>query len=105
MNISISELSTIPQLVFSVWTSLSASRDAVTESPREEEERTVSENSRKLPRMMPSFGSSRPSAEPSSTEESIWPANSFTSLLGEVDHVFSDVIELWRKELSLITIL
>merc|ERR1712154_14540 len=51
----------------------------------------------RVTRMMPSFGSSRPSAEPFSTEESIWPAYSFTSLLGEVDHVFSDVIELWRK--------
>lgn len=71
MSILISELSTTLPLVFSVWTSPSASRDQATESPRERQDQPELESSSASPGMMPSSGSLRPSEAPFSTEEDL----------------------------------
>ena len=76
MSILISELSTTPPLVFSEWTSPSASRDLAPESARERAERQELASSSASPPTMPSFGSSRPSEAPSSTEEQRLPTRS-----------------------------
>ena len=68
MNISISELSTIPTLVFSVWISTLFSADPANVLPEEDKEPTSSENSRKLPTRMPSNGSLRSTEVTFSTE-------------------------------------
>ena len=71
MSILISELSTTLPLVFSVWTSPSASRDLVTESPRERQDRPELESSSASLGMMPSSGSLRPSEARFSTEDDL----------------------------------
>ena len=71
MSISISELSMTPPPVFSAWTSPLSSRDPVTVLPTDAPDRAALASSSVSPRTMPSFGSLRTSAVPSSTTEQL----------------------------------
>merc|ERR1712110_143268 len=79
----ISELSTTPPLVFSAWTSPLSSRELETASPPAVPETPAWASSRRSPVTTPSFGSSRPSVAPSSTERQVLLASQpgHTSLL------------------------
>merc|ERR1712113_687253 len=77
-SILISELSTTPQLVFSEWISTFALPDLERESLREEPRTTASASSSVSPRMTPSSGSLRNLVVPSSTEQFVWRAFSFS---------------------------
>jgi hypothetical protein len=75
MNISISELSTIPTPVFSVWISTLSSPELERESPEDVNAPTFSVNTRESLLKTPETGSSRNTEETSLPEQGALPAD------------------------------
>ena len=73
MNISISELSTIPTPVFSVWISTLSSPELERESPEDVNAPTFSVNTRESLLKMPETGSSRSTVETSLPDQEVPP--------------------------------